>query len=100
MVKGGRPPKNRQMRSPPPFALHRQYPPKSTPAPNCGITPPARKGASSLNVEFPGGPIVGPRKMRQKTQERGSFGASLNCRARVEVNNPEVTTQSHEFASQ
>jgi hypothetical protein len=62
-VKGGSPPKKRHMRSPPPFALHLQYAPKSGSdwKRNCGVTPPLRSEVNLPQTAFPRYmPMVGP----------------------------------------
>lgn len=57
IVKGGRPPKKRHMRSPPPLALHLKYAPKSTPdsnsRPSCGIARPPSFEAYPANTVLP-----------------------------------------------
>jgi hypothetical protein len=63
IVKGGSPAKKRHMRSPPPFALHLQYAPKSGSdwKPSCGITPPLPSKGNLPETVFPRYmPTVGP----------------------------------------
>src|SRR5262245_8412966 len=64
IVKGGSPAKKRHMSSPPPFARHLKYSPKSGSPPNpsrCGTTPPLPSDRKRTKTLFPGYlPMVGP----------------------------------------